>query len=82
MQNETKLSQEKINSLISMFSQRDAGKTEGFINSNLNENQRRKINNILSDPQKLKEIMSSPQAQELMKKFNKSKPGENSNGSP
>ena len=39
-------------------------------------------NYILSDPQKLKEIMSSPQAQELMKKFNKSKPGENSNGSP
>lgn len=79
MQNETKLSPEKIKSLLSMLKGNTDG-AESLINSSLDENQRQKINSILSDPQKLKQVLSSPQAQELMKKFGKQ--GEKFNGSP
>ena len=80
MQNETKLSPEKINSLLAMLNGGNRDGAESFINSSLDENQKQKINSILSDPQKLKEILSSPQARALMQKF--SKQGENGNGSP
>lgn len=79
MQNETKISPEKIKSLLSMLKGNTDG-AESLINSSLDENQRQKINSILSDPQKLKQVLSSPQAQELMKKFGKQ--GEKFNGSP
>lgn len=52
---------------------------EQLVGSSLNENQRRKINSILSDPQKLRELLSSPEAKELMKKFGSR--GEGNNGS-
>ncbi len=80
MQNETKLSPEKIKSLLAMLNGGNRDGAESFINSSLDENQKQKINSILSDPQKLKEILSSPQARALMQKF--SKQGENGNGSP
>lgn len=79
MQNETKISPEKIKSLLSMLKGNTDG-AESLINSTLDENQKQKINSILSDPQKLKQVLSSPQAQELMKKFGKQ--GEKFNGSP
>lgn len=82
MQNEAKLSAEKIKSLISMLNQGNSDSIESQIKSNLNENQRQKINSILSDPQKLRDILSSPQAQELMKKFGRNRQGENTDGSP
>ncbi|MBE6773258.1 MAG: hypothetical protein E7544_03430 [Ruminococcaceae bacterium] len=82
MQNEAKLSAEKIKSLISMLNQGNSDSIESQIKSNLNENQRQKINSILSDPQKLRDILSSPQAQELMKKFGRNRQGENADGSP
>ena len=80
MQNETKLSPEKIKSLLSMLGAGNRDSAEKLISSSLDENQRQKINSILSDPQKLKELLSSPQAKELMKKFGAR--GENGNGSP
>ena len=79
MQNETKLSQEKIKSLLAMLSNGNKEGAESIINSTLDESQRQKINGILSDPQKLKEILSSPQAKAFMQKFGKQ--GEDGNGS-
>lgn len=80
MQNETKISPEKIKSLLSMLTAGNRDSAEKLISSSLDENQKRKINSIISDPQKLKELLSSPQAKELMKKFGAQ--GENGNGSP
>ena len=81
MQNETKLSAEMINSLFSMLKK---GKGNGesvknIRNQSLNENQKKAVNQIMSDPQKLKELLASPQAKELMAKLNGMQ-GENKNG--
>ena len=81
MQNETKLSAEMINSLFSMLKK---GKGNGesvknILNQSLNENQKKAVNQIMSDPQKLKELLASPQAKELMAKLNGMQ-GENKNG--
>lgn len=40
-----------------------------FAEHHLSENEKRQLNEILSDKNKLKDIMNSPQAKELMKKF-------------
>ena len=81
MQNETKLSAEMINSLFSMLKK---GKGNGesvknILNQSLNESQKKAVNQIMSDPQKLKELLASPQAKELMAKLNGMQ-GENNTG--
>lgn len=71
MQNETKLSAEMINSLFQMMKK---GKGNGesvknIIEQSLSDSQKKAVSQIMSDPQKIKELLSSPQAKELMEKF-------------
>ncbi len=49
--------------------EKNAGKNGEKLLEKLSENDRQKISGVLSDPQKTKEILSSPKAQELLKKF-------------
>ena len=79
MQNDTKLSQEKINSLLNMF--RDGNTDLQGIKNMLDDTQREAVNTILSDPEKLRQMLSSPQAKSLMEKFGKKNRGDNNNGS-
>lgn len=65
MENETNISSEQINSLLKQFSaskNSDAASVEKAIKDSLTPEQQSKINSILSDPQRLKSILSSPQA--------------------
>lgn len=82
MQNETNLSKEMINSLFRMMK---SGKNNGesvksVLENSLTENQKETVGKIMSDPQKLKEILSSPEAKELLSKFGNIKKGDGNNG--
>lgn len=44
---------------------------EKYVNNNLSHEDKEKIKSVLADKNKLNEILSSPFAQELMKKFRK-----------
>lgn len=79
MQNETKLSAEKIKSLLGLLNSGNRDGAEALISSALDESRKQKINSILSDPTKLREFLSSPQAKALMQKFGKK--GDTDNGS-
>ena len=45
------------------------GKDGGKILNSLSQSDREKVAGVLSDPEKTREILSSPKAQELLKKF-------------
>jgi len=81
MQNETKLSAEMLNSLFQMMKngKESQESVRSILNKSLNDSQKKAVSQIMSDPQKMKELLSSPQAQELMRKFGKAQ-GENKNG--
>lgn len=69
MDNETKLSQEQINGIMKEVGGLSADEkinTEAFIKEHLNESQAQKVKAMLSDPQKLKELMQSPAAQKII----------------
>lgn len=46
-----------------------ANKDGGKLLYSLSESDREKVTSVLSDPEKTREILSSPKAQELLKKF-------------
>lgn len=46
-----------------------ASRDGGRLLNSLSESDREKVTSVLSDPQKTREILSSPKAQELLKKF-------------
>lgn len=75
MDNETKLSSEKINSIIKEVSE---GKTdpEELMKKHLDEKSRERFRSILSDPQKMKSIMESPLAKKLFTSLHGKKDGE------
>lgn len=76
MDNETKLSQEQIKGIMKEVGGLSADEkinTEVFIKEHLNESQAQKVKSILSDPQKLKELMQSPAAQKIMAMLRKDK---------
>ena len=82
MQNGTKFSSEMMNSLFQLMKK---GKGNGesvknIIEQSLDDSQKKAVSQIMSDPQKLKELLASPQAKELMSKLS-SMQGENKNGS-
>jgi hypothetical protein len=82
MQNETKLSSEMINSLF-QFAKRGKGGQESvrsILNQTLSEGQKKSLGQIMSDPQKLREMLSSPEAKALMEKLGGSGQGEGGNG--
>ena len=65
MENEINISAEQINSVLEHFgvSSRDNSQNiENALKNNLTPEQQRKINSIISDPERLKKILSSPQA--------------------
>lgn len=69
MDNETKLSREQIKGLLDEtegLRTDERINAEAFIKEHLNESQAQKVRSILSDPQKLKELMQSPAAQKIM----------------
>lgn len=72
MDNETKLSEEQINSIKQELSEKktDLDLNE-FMAKHLNDKQKQAVMNIASDPEKLKAIMNSPIAKKLMEKFSK-----------
>ena len=82
MQNETKLSAEMLNSHFQMMKKGKDGQesVRSILNKSLNDSQKQAISQIMSDPQRMKELLSSPQAQELLKKFGGTAQGENKNG--
>ncbi len=82
MQNETKLSAEMINSLFQLAKKGKGGQesVKSILNQTLSEGQKKSLGQIMSDPQKLKQMLSSPEAKALMEKLGRGSQGENSNG--
>lgn len=82
MQNETNISKEMINSLFRMMKNGKGGKQDikKILDESLTASQKEAVGKVMSDPQRLKEILSSPQAKELFEKFGNMNKGENKNG--
>ncbi len=82
MQNDTKLSAEALNSLMALAkSGRDGRESvKSILNNSLNDSQKKALGQIMSDPQKIKELLSSPEARAVMDKLGGKKQGENGNG--
>lgn len=57
----------KINELLN--SKNDNKKINEFINTNLSDTQKNQLNDILSDKDKIKRLLESDKAQEIIKKF-------------
>lgn len=81
MQNETKLSAEMLNSLFQMMKKGKESQqsVRSILNKSMSDSQKKAVSQIMSDPQKMKELLSSPEAQELLRKFGNGQ-GENKNG--
>lgn len=47
--------------------------TKDYLMQNLNENQSKKLKEVLSDKSALEKLLSSPKAQELLKRFTEDK---------
>lgn len=57
---------EIINSIKSKNNQKDA---EDFLKDKLNESQTKKLKEVMSDKSALEQLLSTPQAKALLKKF-------------
>ena len=66
MDNESKISKEQINSIISNAKNGNTD-TDELMKKHLNEEQLQKVKSILSDPERLRQLMQSPIAQQFMK---------------
>ncbi len=64
MENEINISSEQINSFLSRFGKGQNVSVDS-IKDSLSIEQKDKINSVLSDPEKLKKLLSSPQAKKL-----------------
>lgn len=64
MENEINISSEQINSFLSRFT-KGQNVSADAIKDSLSPEQKDKINSVLSDPEKLKKLLSSPQAKKL-----------------
>lgn len=65
MENEINISSEEINSLLKRFglsSKNSSENLEEAIKDSLTPEQKSKINSVLSDPERLRKILTSPQA--------------------
>ena len=65
MENEINISSQQINSVLERFgvsSKDNADSIEKAVKSSLTPEQQNKINSVLADPERLKKILSSPQA--------------------
>ena len=64
MENEINISSEQINSFLGRFT-KGQNVSADAIKDSLSPEQKDKINSVLSDPEKLKKLLSSPQAKKL-----------------
>lgn len=70
MDNETKLSNEQINSIKDALSdKKDPKDIEQIMEKHLNEKQRQAVKSFLSDEKKLKSLLNSPFAKAFMEKY-------------
>lgn len=53
--------------------QKDKKSAEEFLKSKLNADQSKRLNQVLNDENAMRDLLSSPKAQELLKKFTKGK---------
>lgn len=72
MDNSTKLSTEQIENIKNELKSGSVSQSNlnEFLQKHLDSEQSEKIKAVLSNPEKLKEILSSPFAKSFMKKFN------------
>lgn len=67
MENEIKLSQDKLNSLKkTLLSDEDESVKREKLQSSLSNEQVKQLNDIISDPDKIKAVLATPQAKKLM----------------
>ena len=69
MGNETNITKENINSLLKQLGASDSSDPatiEKAVKESLTPEQQSKINSILSDPERLRKILSSPQAKMVL----------------
>lgn len=52
-----------------MKNQKDKSEAQDFLMKNLNPSQTKKLQEVMSDRKALEQLLSTPQAQELLKKF-------------
>lgn len=64
MENEINISSEQINSFLSRFT-KDKNISADTVKESLTPEQKEKINAVLSDPERLRKILASPQAKKL-----------------
>lgn len=69
MDNDTKLSRSQLESVLSRLSGAEKTDINDFIDKNLNEQQTQALNRALENPELIKGLLSSPQAQALVKKI-------------
>lgn len=63
------MDQEQINELLK--SKNDQQKVNEFIDSNLSSDQKNKLHEILSDKERLKSLLNSDRAKEILGRLNK-----------
>ncbi len=67
MENEIKLSQDKLNSLKkTLLSDEDESAKREKLQSSLSNEQVKQLNDIISDPDKIKAVLATPRAKKLM----------------
>ena len=72
MDNETKITNEKINELFQKAKEKEKGgvlNVGSFIDENLSPSEGQKLKSAMKDPKLIKSILSSPQAQKFFEKF-------------
>ena len=56
-----------------MKKQKDKNEAQDFLRKNLNPSQTKRLQEIMSDKNALQQLLATPQAQELLKKFTEDK---------
>lgn len=56
-----------------MKNQKDKNEAQDFLRKNLNPSQTKRLQEIMSDKNALQQLLATPQAQELLKKFTEDK---------
>ena len=72
MDNETKITNEKINELFQKAKEKEKGgvlNVGSFIDENLSPSDAQNLKSAMKDPKLIKSILSSPQAQKFFEKF-------------
>lgn len=73
MDNDTKLSKEQLETIKKELRESSVDKSNltDFLKKYLDKDQSEKLKEVLSDPQKIKDVLASPFAKKLMENFRK-----------